>query len=142
MAAGSNVPRICTWGVLQDKATKRYILIYNTHLDHESEAARKKGFEMIEGDFLEKMKQYQGALGLITGDFNGPPDLTRSPSLINAGRIATLTRDTFTFGGNRDLDYILAQKPITVTRSAVITRKDKKFLSDHNPLFADIAQSS
>jgi endonuclease/exonuclease/phosphatase family metal-dependent hydrolase len=39
---GNRLPRIVTWARFQDKATGREFTVANTHLDHESEEARRR----------------------------------------------------------------------------------------------------
>ncbi len=68
---GNQVVRICTWAKLYDRASKRSIHVFNTHLDHQTPLARQKGVELI----LERMKA-TGSQGpfILTGDLNAKPD--------------------------------------------------------------------
>jgi len=40
-------PRVTTWGRFIDKKTGRGLYVYNTHLDHVSEAARQNGAQLL-----------------------------------------------------------------------------------------------
>ncbi len=44
---GAAFPRVCTWALLADRRSGRAILFANTHTDHISALARKKGLELI-----------------------------------------------------------------------------------------------
>ncbi|RYD30948.1 MAG: endonuclease/exonuclease/phosphatase family protein, partial [Verrucomicrobiaceae bacterium] len=65
------VTRICTWTKLKERATARVLYFYNTHLDHESQEAREKGFALIM-DHLSKRRS--GEPFVITGDLNAAED--------------------------------------------------------------------
>lgn len=60
-------PRICSYAVLEDKATGRRFCVANTHTDHKSEEAREKGMLCI----IERMEEFGGGAPIIfTGDHN------------------------------------------------------------------------
>lgn len=68
----SAFPRICTWGLFQDRHGRRFHL-YNTHLDVVSPFARKNGIRLI----MEHMKEnYENTTYpcILTGDFNATPE--------------------------------------------------------------------
>ena len=64
--------RICSYIKLKDKKNGRIILHFNTHLDHKSELARRKGIALI----LQKIRQIEEENNtiLLTGDFNSIPN--------------------------------------------------------------------
>lgn len=58
--------RIATWGTFREKDTGKEFLYINTHFDHESPVARKKGALVLQ----EFMKDKKLPI-FLTGDFNG-----------------------------------------------------------------------
>ncbi len=62
--------RICSWGEFEEIATGFNFFVFNLHLDHAGENARKNGAELV----IEKIKEIAGtAPVLLTGDFNANP---------------------------------------------------------------------
>lgn len=61
------LPRICTWGIFQDKRNGKKFIFMNTHFDHVGVEARRESAKQI----LAKAKEFAKDLPLIlTGDFN------------------------------------------------------------------------
>lgn len=58
--------RICSYVILVDKSDNSKIAVFNTHLDHESEEARIRGVQVIQG-MIEKM---EGIPIILMGDLN------------------------------------------------------------------------
>lgn len=78
---GNHVTRICTWGKFQHKTTRRSLLVFNAHFDHESQPAREKSAALV----LKRMAEQDPDLPIILlGDLNAPP---QNPAirLITAG---------------------------------------------------------
>ena len=63
---GAQHYRICSFVILQHKASGRDFVVFNTHLDHVSDEARIKGIGVV----LEKIRQFGGLPAVIMGDFN------------------------------------------------------------------------
>ncbi len=63
--------RICTWAWLKDKQSGRALVVYNTHLDHRSETARRKGVRLIMETIAE---QSPDVPVVFCGDFNADED--------------------------------------------------------------------
>lgn len=68
----NNYPRMVTWGKFQTLDEKINIIHYNTHLDHNSEVARKLGAKLIV-DRLRNLTLSKNYL-FLTGDFNASPE--------------------------------------------------------------------
>ena len=66
---GATVNRICTWGKLKDKRNGNILLIFNTHLDHRSAAAREGGLDLIIREARSKIVSQSDAL-VVMGDLN------------------------------------------------------------------------
>lgn len=85
---GNGITRICTWARLRE-ADGRDFVIFNCHLDHQSDASRRKSVELI----ASRMLRYApGGPVILTGDFNcGEPSLAiqflngRSPTAGGGG---------------------------------------------------------
>ena len=64
----SAYPRTCGWVQLKDRESGAVFRFYNTHLDNESELARRKGMEMVVGRINADVSA--GMTAFLTGDFN------------------------------------------------------------------------
>ena len=64
----SAYPRTCVWVQLKDRESGTEFRLYNTHLDNESELARKKGMELTVGKINADVSA--GMTAFLTGDFN------------------------------------------------------------------------
>ncbi len=61
-----------TWGKLRDRRTGAVFHLFNTHLDHRGETARRESARLL----LRKVAEIAGPQGpvVVTGDFNSTPD--------------------------------------------------------------------
>lgn len=140
-------PRICTWARLQHKDGQSW-LIFNTHLDHISEEARREGARLI----VQRMEQISGALGIpavLCGDFNCEPDSEAIRILEQAGMRSVYSalreRPGRTFHGfhggesGEPIDYIFVQAQVGIV-SANVDRSlyGGRYPSDHYPVGARI----
>ena len=64
----SAYPRTCVWVQLKDRESGSEFRFYNTHLDHESELARRKGMELVVGRINADVTA--GMTAFLAGDFN------------------------------------------------------------------------
>ena len=149
------LPRIATWGKIEDTWTKRTFFFFNTHFDHVGETARVKSAELL----LEKINELIGDHPVIlTGDFNctekdSPYKILTSgknqiPGLADVYKL-TKSRpygSTQTFNGfqntilpDRRIDFIFVGKTGRVLRCGTIAERwDGRFVSDHNAVLAEI----
>ena len=65
---GNNVTRICTWARLRTKEGGTRFDVFNTHFDHQSEEARRRGMAQIAAR-IAKRPEPRGHV-IFTGDFN------------------------------------------------------------------------
>ncbi|MFN7019784.1 MAG: endonuclease/exonuclease/phosphatase family protein [Phycisphaerales bacterium] len=175
---GNTITRICSWArlvELPDQASGpggRAFLVFNTHLDHQSEAARQRSAELIASRILALAGPREPVI--LMGDFNcgedspalrfltgrapravdepGPgPGLTaRWTGLIDTFRavnpdeaeVGTFHAFMGTTTGDK-IDFILASREVRV-RSASIVRdqRDGRYPSDHFPVTADLTISA
>jgi endonuclease/exonuclease/phosphatase family metal-dependent hydrolase len=151
---GNRVTRICTWAKLFDRKTGRTFHFFNTHLDHESAEARKKGTALI----LSRIAQRKPAGPvMLTGDLNAAADNPLHAAIKSAGFVdvwqalnadvaAAESGTVHGFTGATDrarIDYIYASpdwKPV----AAEIVRSSKNgiYPSDHFPVRATLDSAS
>lgn len=144
--------RVCTYGLFQDKKSKKYCWVFNTHLDHVGEIARTKSIQLILSRITGlNTKNYPV---ILTGDFNSEPDSDR---IIALKKEMVDCRDAsedppFGPGGSFNafkhnepvsklIDYIFISKgnKLVVKKYAVLSdSKDLKYPSDHLPVYVEL----
>ncbi|ERJ61094.1 endonuclease/exonuclease/phosphatase family protein [Sphingobacterium paucimobilis] len=142
------LPRICTWGIFQDKKNRKKFIFMNTHFDHVGTVARRESAKQI----LDKAKEFARDLPLIlTGDFNVDENSDAYLTLANSG----IVQDTYTlaplkyapnstFNGwgkrlktSERIDHIFITKPFKVVKYGILTDTYmNKFPSDHFPVLS------
>ncbi len=147
---GARDLRICTWGKFKTKKDKKTMWIFNTHLDHRSGKAKIEGLKLIIAVAKEKTNNFAQP-AIIMGDFNMyEPQVNKiieennikNTKIIAKKKSGPLgTFHGWNLGPGKTIDYILvaSKEPITVNEFVVYERSDKKFLSDHRPVFVDIS---
>ncbi|MFD2552821.1 endonuclease/exonuclease/phosphatase family protein [Sphingobacterium tabacisoli] len=142
------LPRICTWGIFQDKKNGKKFIFMNTHFDHVGVEARRESAKQI----LAKAKEFAKDLPLIlTGDFNIDEKNEAYFTLANSGivqdayELASLKyAPNSTFNGwgkslkqNGRIDHIFITKPFKVLKFGILTDTYMgKFPSDHFPILS------
>lgn len=141
--------RICSWAVLEDKATGFEFAVFNSHWDHLSVVARNNSAKLL----LEKIEEYAPDMPVvITGDFNCKAETVAYETLIDGGFIdgryvAAETDDSVTYHGYNSLaiddkiiDHILFKNEYGYANSyKVITDTyDGIYSSDHFPVVSKI----
>lgn len=149
---GNRLPRICTWARLQHRDTGQCFVVYNVHLDHESQEAREKGIGLL----LETVqRQAPSEAVLVMGDFNAEEGNRAMTLLLEAGFVDTFralhpnavevsTFHDFTGETQGDkIDYIFAS-PVFQVHSAEIVRNQNpdRLASDHFPVTATLTLST
>ncbi len=139
-------PRTCTAAILKPAFFNTPILVYNTHLDHESVYAREKGLSQIFSRIKEDLTLYPYPY-ILMGDFNAEPAdkelsiLTDSTlSLTDTSKDLGITYHEY---GNLKnavkIDYLLVSSDFMVQNSTLWEdTKNGVFLSDHYPICSDI----
>ncbi|MBR2064230.1 MAG: endonuclease/exonuclease/phosphatase family protein [Bacteroidales bacterium] len=138
--------RTATWALMKDKKTGRKFYFINTHLDHEGKEAQKNGLKLIV-DRLAEINP-DGLPMVLTGDFNITPDnkaLTDLDAKMQSARkIAEKTDSHDTYNGwgrgSGVIDYIYVSGFSSCPEFQTVVKryKDRKFISDHYPVFARI----
>jgi len=144
-------PRVCTYGLFQNKTTKKKMWIFNTHFDHVGDIARAESSKLI----LAKIKEInkENLPVVLTGDFNLesetlPLKLIKE-ELDDAQKVCTGvvfgpegTFNNFEFYKpvKMRIDYIFINRnKMEVTKFATLSdSKDCRFPSDHFPVYAEI----
>ncbi len=140
----SPCPRICMTAVLRQKQGSELFRVYNTHLDHISEKARKLGMNSILSKIQSDNEAYETPV-LLTGDMNALPDEACIRTAIQYG-LCDLTdgvaQSFHNFGKIKEgekIDYIFANCRCVSVRTEVWTMQQKNlWLSDHYPILCEV----
>lgn len=164
---GARLPRICTTATFVVRGEGRALNVFNTHLDHESEQARRESAHLIASAIAADRRPDRPVI--LTGDFNegergwvisyltgraetavsgvtAPP----SPRLLDTFRIlSTQTADTGTyhgFTGNRTgdrIDFVLVDRAFKVVSAEILHPSPEgsypPYPSDHAPVAATLS---
>lgn len=152
MTWGNHFRRMVTWVRLRERATGREFEFWNTHFDHEVEAAREKAAALL----AERLARVDPQVPLLlVGDFNclaaaSTPYaiLTGKAGLTDAWLAAARrTNDGLnTFHGYQPpkragerIDWILARHPSAVSEAAILDYAENgQTPSDHFPVIATV----
>lgn len=144
--------RVCTYVLLKDKKSKTNFYVFNTHLDHMGEIARKNSVKLI----LDKIKQINKSnLPLVLmGDFNLLPSDERiqmiKKEMLDSrdvsekepfGSEGTFNGFNYNKSPTERIDYIflLNNNKLKVNKYAVFNEsKNLKYASDHFPVYAEL----
>lgn len=150
---GTSFSRICTWAKCRIIENGQQLLVFNTHLDHESQEAREQGIRMIY-DRLNAEERQDPAV--LMGDFNAYPSNKVVRFLEGTGDIGgmrgnmacavDLNRpDTLTYHGyeggkeGEPIDYIFTTAHLKAANSHILTKnRQGLYPSDHYPVEAVI----
>ncbi len=140
--------RICSYAVFKDKQSGEVFAHYNTHLDHESAAARVNSMMLIEEKLSEQQYPY-----ILSGDFNFPESdplyyLLAADIFSDSKTIAKDSMDygtinyflNFNFRHFIAIDYIFTKKDafdVLQYRVDPSYRYDGRYISDHFPIIVD-----
>lgn len=146
-------PRICTWGLLEDRSEGIRFFIYNTHLDHLSFLARKRGLRLI-AEHIKARPAKEPCI--LTGDFNAGPgsgaikaldafDMQYGLFSGDSYRVFVNAKNQRTyhgFGGKtagKPVDYIFASKAVEILEARILQEKyGGRYPSDHFPIIMKI----
>jgi endonuclease/exonuclease/phosphatase family metal-dependent hydrolase len=135
---GENVPRVCSWVELEDRATLDRFRVYNLHLQlhplaqPEAAAAVRAQLKSL------------AVPAVIVGDFNAPRGWPAMRILETAGYTSAEASRALTYHvkgkGVRCLDHILTDSHWHVAGGGILREKGGKvFPSDHFGLWAELA---
>ena len=135
--------RICSYVVLENKATGKMFAHFNTHFDHVSESAQELGGNLVSERVKEVVSQYGNIPVVITGDLNQYSDAPGCVALekngfLNANTTVENGDNMLTYNGwtkmteGRPIDHIFVNDGFTVSEFTVVTDTGAKTnVSDH-----------
>lgn len=131
---GNRHPRLVTWARVHDLRTGHELTIANTHLDHESENARRLAAHMI-------AQRLPGAI--LMGDLNAAPGEPTHTILLAAGWDDGGARDAtfhgFTGMAHARLDHVLVPRTHRIAHARVLAHERAGVhASDHHAVLADV----
>ncbi len=146
--------RICTWARFIDRVNEKGFYVFNTHLDHVSQAAQDNGVALIMKNIAERT--FKDDPYILTGDFNAVENSELITKICNSGnsgsglkfgypyrKINPDVKDVASFNGFRDnyrnniIDYIFTATEFTTVDAGIENHKvDGVFPSDHFPIWA------
>lgn len=143
-------PRMVTWGLFEDKSSRRRFYVFNTHFPHRAEdgEARRRAAELLAAHIAALPPDVPV---ILAGDFNATPDsaihavLTASlHDLRQTARSVAGPEETFhAFTGNADrrIDWILARGFDALRIETVTDNREGRYPSDHFPVVAELLWS-
>lgn len=158
----AQLPRICTYAHVEDKATRTRFWFFSLHMDHVGVEARREGAKLLQRKVAEMCGNEKA---VVVGDFNVNQNNEAYRTMLTNGMLADaydVTRYRFSSNGTYQgfdsaeytaerIDHIFVTKDITVTHFAILTdaywseegeAQDKKHIrrvpSDHYPIAAKI----
>jgi endonuclease/exonuclease/phosphatase family metal-dependent hydrolase len=145
------IKRVCTHALFETRSDGKKFYVFNTHLDHMGEEARKQSVLLL----LRKISEINstGLPVVLMGDFNLEPDhgsivklsaemedvhLTAGPSVF--GPKGTFNEFDVSLPATRRIDYLfLSPQDFKVLRYAILTAtREGRFPSDHFPVYAEL----
>lgn len=145
------LPRICTWGLFEDKTSGFTFMLFNAHFDHRGVQARKESTQLI----IRKAAEIAAdSPMIIMGDFNVDQHNESYHSLQQSGTVQdsyTLAELKYapngTFNGfdiNRvseaRIDHLFVSAAFSVLRYGILTDSyEGRLPSDHYPVVVDLS---
>ncbi len=143
----SDIYRICSWVVLEDKTTQDQIALFSIHLDLNVKA-RQLSVPILLSKIAAVKKDYPNAMVITAGDFNDTMggsskvlyDIIDGAGLADARKEAMVsTTDHATFHSGSTIDFALAEKATVAVKSFDVLTDDFGYsvegvsygLSDH-----------
>lgn len=143
--------RMVTWVRLRDRASHREFYVWNTHFDHQVEAARQKSAALIR----DRIAQLDPTVPLLlVGDFNCAAGRSPAHEILTGGTGLADTWDLAAQKTNEDLntfngfapalraseriDWILTRATATVESAAIVWDGVTPYPSDHFPVTASV----
>jgi len=143
--------RVCTYGLFESRNDGKKFYVFNTHLDHMGETARKESVKLI----LKQIDSINTSHFpvVLMGDFNLEPDDEAMVGLSEVMQDAHSLAGTSAFGPRgtfngfqvtlpvvRRIDYLfLSPSDFSLLKYAILTATiDGRHPSDHYPVYAEL----
>lgn len=149
---GPRLARMVTWVQFRDRQSGEQFVFVNTHLDHEVQAAREKGAQLIRdrvaafkhqlpvllvGDFNAAAGSNK-AYSILTGDQFFTDTWVTAPKRVNEG-IGTMNHFKALQKNGARIDWILSRGNVAAERIEIATfSREGQFPSDHCPVVATL----
>lgn len=149
---GPRLARMVTWVQFRDRQSGEQFVFVNTHLDHEVQAAREKGAQLIRdrvaafkhqlpvllvGDFNAAAGSNK-AYSILTGDQFFTDTWLTAPKRVNEG-IGTMNHFKALQKNGARIDWILSRGNVAAERIEIATfSREGQFPSDHCPVVATL----
>ena len=136
--------RIVTWAKLKDIDSKKVFYVFNTHLDHVGEVARKQSILLIV-DRINTIVKKDKAPVFLSGDFNSnvsSPILDPLKNIMKDSREILPesewipTYNNYGNGGESMIDYIFYKNAEVLDFKTLNGDYGKPYISDHYPVMA------
>ena len=142
--------RVCTYALLEDKASGKTFWMFNTHLDHVGTEARKNSAHLL----VKKIKELntKNYPVILTGDFNMEPNHesikyiktqmkdSKAIAKLDFGPEGTFNGFNFNEPVTRLIDYAFVTDNVKVNKYAVLSDNwNLHYPSDHLPVFINIS---
>lgn len=118
-----------------DKKKQQHFWVFNTHLDHVGQQARKKGIQLILNKIKElNVKKYPV---VFMGDLNSEPTdevITILKKEMNDSRLISKNHPFGPLGTFNDFEH---NKPVTLLLDYIFISKDDKFKVDKYAILSD-----
>ncbi|NOS71417.1 MAG: endonuclease/exonuclease/phosphatase family protein [Verrucomicrobia bacterium] len=152
---GNSNRRMVTWVKFHDRMTGGDFFLFNTHFDHQIQAAREKSAELVR----KRVAALNTKLPVVLiGDFNAAAESNKAYEILTAEKFFTdawlaaperLGEGVGTFNdfkaavpNGARIDWILTRGEVTVERAEMSTfSRDGQFPSDHFPVAARLLLS-
>jgi endonuclease/exonuclease/phosphatase family metal-dependent hydrolase len=144
---GNSNRRMVTWVRFKDRQTGREFYYWNTHLDHQIQAAREKSAQLIR----QRLEALNTTLPIILGgDFNAMAKSNKAYDILTEGGFV---KDTWTgdeagtfhdFTGTANprlgrIDWIFTRGDVTPESTQIIRfQENNQYPSDHFPVAAKL----
>lgn len=145
------IKRVCTYGLFETTRDKQRFFVFNTHLDHMGETARKESVRLL----LDRIPAINrsGLPVVLMGDFNLEPGHAAIANLKDVlddahelagdrpfGPAGTFNGFDVTQPATRRIDYLfVSPSDFRLKRYAILTATiDGRFPSDHFPVYAQL----
>jgi endonuclease/exonuclease/phosphatase family metal-dependent hydrolase len=141
-------PRICTYGLFENKLTQQKIWVFNTHLDHKGVVAQQESCKLLLAKIQEINQQHYGVI--LMGDFNQTAEsagiqLVAAQFEDSRSAVSTAAMLGGTFNGfdaapaRQRIDYVFVQNLAVVSYDQVSDKMaNSNYLSDHFPVTSTV----
>lgn len=149
----ADITRVASYVRLEDKISKKKILVFNTHFDHIGVVARQESVKLLAKKSLEISGEKNSDAVIIMGDLN----FERSDkvaydvisNLYSDAKIVSKTKpigENYTYNGwgldpssLKEIDYIFVNNKVKVNSyEQRLLKEGEQYISDHNAVISEL----